>query len=160
MKEIVENAVRRVLNNLDCIKVNAVPMGKAERMNTMEAAITAVKLMREIYKISLYDLHGEDLKQAVGEMAEEFQEACCEFPIVPGNRNGAFDIGYADGMHDNYACMKQERDAERERVMAWLGKFCRHIDLPEWSVSDEENTEFFRKKMCEQFGWGKEGDAE
>lgn len=44
---------------------------------------------------------------------------------------------------------------ERERIVSWLGKFCRHIDNFDISLNDDENTEFFKEKMYQQFGWEK-----
>ena len=44
---------------------------------------------------------------------------------------------------------------ERERIVSWLGKFCRHIDTFDISLNDHENTEFFKEKMYQQFGWEK-----
>ena len=44
---------------------------------------------------------------------------------------------------------------EREHIVSWLGKFCRHIDNFDISLNDYENTEFFKEKMYQQFGWEK-----
>jgi len=44
---------------------------------------------------------------------------------------------------------------ERECIVSWLGKFCRHIDNFDISLNDYENTEFFKEKMYQQFGWKK-----
>lgn len=42
---------------------------------------------------------------------------------------------------------------ERKRMLSWLSKFCRHIDNGDKWLTDEENLEFFREKMKQQFGW-------
>ena len=47
----------------------------------------------------------------------------------------------------------EEQEEDRERMITWLGKFCRHIDNKDKWLSDEENIAFFRKKMKQQFGW-------
>lgn len=47
----------------------------------------------------------------------------------------------------------KEQENERRRMLSWLGKFCRHIDNRDKWLTDEENIEFFREKMKQQFGW-------
>lgn len=42
---------------------------------------------------------------------------------------------------------------ERERVLSWLSKFCRHIDMGDEPYTDAEVYEFFKNKMNQQFGW-------
>ena len=46
-----------------------------------------------------------------------------------------------------------ERQFERNHIIVWLSKFCRHIDIGDKWPTDEENLEFFKKKMKRQFGW-------
>ena len=47
----------------------------------------------------------------------------------------------------------KEQQEERKRMLSWLSKFCRHIDNGDKWLTDEENLEFFREKMKQQFGW-------
>ena len=47
----------------------------------------------------------------------------------------------------------KERDKEHNRLLSWLGKFCRHIDNGDTWLTDEENLAFFKEKMKQQFGW-------
>ena len=53
----------------------------------------------------------------------------------------------------NAVAMLKEQKEERKRVLSWLSKFCRHIDNGDKWLTDEENLEFFREKMKQQFGW-------
>ena len=48
---------------------------------------------------------------------------------------------------------EEEIQEEHERIISWLGKFCKHIDKLGTPLTDEENTEFFRQKMNDQFNW-------
>ena len=52
---------------------------------------------------------------------------------------------------------KQSDDSERKMLLSWMSKFCTHIDNPN-PQSDEENYEFFKRKLKEQFGWTFEDD--
>ena len=65
---------------------------------------------------------------------------------------------------DDYGCemldmkkdaleLLKEHKEERKRMLSWLSKFCRHIDNGDKWLTDEENLEFFREKMKQQFGW-------
>ena len=49
--------------------------------------------------------------------------------------------------------LNKEHKEERKRMLSWLSKFCRHIDNGDKWLTDEENLEFFREKMKQQFGW-------
>lgn len=42
---------------------------------------------------------------------------------------------------------------ERGRVLHWMSKFCRHIDMGDRPYTDAEAYEFFKNKMKQQFGW-------
>ena len=46
----------------------------------------------------------------------------------------------------------KEKTEEREHMIKWFAKFCRHIDMPE-HLSDEEAEILWREKMKQQFGW-------
>lgn len=55
-------------------------------------------------------------------------------------------------MKDALELLKEHKE-ERKRMLSWLSKFCRHIDNGDKWLTDEENLEFFREKMKQQFGW-------
>ena len=65
--------------------------------------------------------------------------------------------------NDDYNCVRamakdalellKEHKEERKRMLSWLSKFCRHIDNGDKWLTDDENLEFFREKMKQQFGW-------
>ena len=46
----------------------------------------------------------------------------------------------------------EARDAERQNLISWLGKFCTHFDFQE-PLSDEERNKLFQEKLEQQFGW-------
>lgn len=46
---------------------------------------------------------------------------------------------------------------ERERIVKWLARFCRHIDNGDEWLDDEHNLAFFKAKMKQQFGWETDG---
>ena len=50
-------------------------------------------------------------------------------------------------------CPLKEQEEEHKRMISWLSKFCRNIDNGDKWLTDEENLEFFREKMKQQFGW-------
>lgn len=50
------------------------------------------------------------------------------------------------------------KDEEREHMIKWFAKFCRHIDMPE-HLSDEEAEILWREKMKQQFGWESREEA-
>ena len=56
----------------------------------------------------------------------------------------------AEMLKDALELLKAQED-ERKRMITWLAKFCRHIDNG-W-MTDQENLEFFKGKMKQQFGW-------
>ena len=55
-------------------------------------------------------------------------------------------------MADALELLKEQQE-EHKRMISWLSKFCRHIDNGDKWLTDEENLEFFREKMKQQFGW-------
>ena len=60
--------------------------------------------------------------------------------------------GYLPHCQDALELLK-EQQGEHKRMLSWLSKFCRHIDNGDKWLTDEENLEFFREKMKQQFGW-------
>ena len=54
---------------------------------------------------------------------------------------------------DNSIELLKAKQGEHKRLVSWLSKFCRHIDNGDKWLTDEENLEFFREKMKQQFGW-------
>ena len=56
-------------------------------------------------------------------------------------------------LEDDWKELLKEHKEERKRMLSWLSKFCRHIDNGDKWLTDEENLEFFREKMKQQFGW-------
>lgn len=90
---------------------------------------------------------------------------CCTRYEVGKQLNNCFDCPYVEPIGFNqFRCKSQEmkEDAlellkeqkeERKRMLSWLSKFCRHIDNGDKWLTDEENIEFFREKMKQQFGW-------
>ncbi len=55
---------------------------------------------------------------------------------------------------DMILALLREQEKERENIVTWIGKFCAHVDQQyQPAFTDEGNTEFFRRKMKEQFGW-------
>ena len=56
-------------------------------------------------------------------------------------------------LNEYIKALLKEQEAERERMVTWLGKFCRHIDNGDAWLPDDENIALFRKKMKQQFGW-------
>ena len=44
-------------------------------------------------------------------------------------------------------------EEEQNRLVTWLAKFNRHIDNGDKWLPDDENLEFYKKKMSQQFGW-------
>lgn len=84
--------------------------------------------------------------------------------IVPENFEcGHLSLSFADdgsallsigNKEDSYNTDRITQD-EKDRIISWLGKFCRHIDNFDISLNDYENTEFFKEKMYQQFGWTK-----
>lgn len=84
--------------------------------------------------------------------------------IVPNDfKCGHLSLSFADdgsallsigNKEDAYNTDRITQD-ERKRIVSWLGKFCRHIDNFDISLNDYENTEFFKEKMYQQFGWEK-----
>lgn len=69
-----------------------------------------------------------------------------------------YDRGqYAKGYSNAKVVAMWEQYEEREHMIKWFAKFCRHIDMP-LHMSDEEAEILWREKMKQQFGWesGKE----
>lgn len=48
---------------------------------------------------------------------------------------------------------KHVTEPDREQLVSWLSKFCRHIDMGDKLYTDEEALKFFKEKMNHQFGW-------
>ena len=64
-------------------------------------------------------------------------------------QTGLIDIEKQDGkQEDTYIPYD-----ERENIVQWLARFCRHIDNGDMWLTDADNLEFFKKKMRQQFGW-------
>lgn len=59
---------------------------------------------------------------------------------------------FAKGYANAKAVAMQRQNEERENIITWLAKFCRHIDMPE-HLSDEDAEILWREKMKQQFGW-------
>lgn len=59
---------------------------------------------------------------------------------------------FAKGYANAKAIAMQRQHEERENMITWLAKFCRHIDMPE-HLSDEDAEILWREKMKQQFGW-------
>lgn len=59
---------------------------------------------------------------------------------------------FAKGYANARAVSMQKQHEEREHMITWLAKFCRHIDMPE-HLSDEDAEILWREKMKQQFGW-------
>ena len=59
---------------------------------------------------------------------------------------------FAKGYANARAVSMQRQNEEREHMITWLAKFCRHIDMPE-HLSDEDAEILWREKMKQQFGW-------
>ena len=57
-----------------------------------------------------------------------------------------------DTLQDALALLKGQEE-EKKRMITWLAKFCRHIDNGDRWLTDQENLEFFKEKMKQQFGW-------
>ena len=83
--------------------------------------------------------------------------------LIIGNKEDAYDTDRITqdererigNKEDAYNTDRITQD-ERERIVSWLGKFCRHIDnFDDISLNEYENTEFFKEKMYQQFGWEK-----
>ena len=70
-------------------------------------------------------------------------------------RDDEHAIPYCDfrGLLDDVLELMKEQQEEHKRMISWLSKFCRHIDNGDKWLTDEENLEFFREKMKQQFGW-------
>ncbi len=73
-----------------------------------------------------------------------------------GKGKEVFDSWYRS-VEDALALLR-EQDEERTRIVSWLGKFCAHVDQRFQPLPDEQNIEFFREKMKQQFGWEVSGD--
>jgi hypothetical protein len=64
-----------------------------------------------------------------------------------------YDRGqYAKGYSNAKVVAMWEQYEEREHMIKWFAKFCRHIDMP-LHISDEEAEILWREKMAQQFGW-------
>lgn len=63
------------------------------------------------------------------------------------------DDTYYKGLFVSVLALLKEQEEEHKRLLSWLSKFCRHIDNGDKWLTDEENLDFFRKKMKQQFGW-------
>ena len=63
------------------------------------------------------------------------------------------DIANADAVYADAIALLKEQQEEHKRMLSLLSKFCRHIDNGDKWLTDEENLEFFREKMKQQFGW-------
>ena len=77
--------------------------------------------------------------------------AGCPYLISRGGFN-QFRCGSQDLLKDALELLKEHKE-ERKWMLSWLSKFCRHIDNGDKWLTDEENLEFFREKMKQQFGW-------
>ena len=75
----------------------------------------------------------------------------CEQTIEKGTPIGTEAMSY-HFWFDLVEVLKEKQE-ERERILSWLSKFCRHIDNGEKWSTDAENYAFFRKKLHDQFGW-------
>lgn len=61
--------------------------------------------------------------------------------------------GCSSAMMGDALALLQEQVEEQKRLVNWLGKFCSHVDQHFQPLPDEQNIEFFRQKMKQQFGW-------
>ena len=71
--------------------------------------------------------------------------------------HAAYNKGFDDGVSKAETELLKEWEAERERLVTWLAKFCRHIDNKDRWLSDDESLAFFKEKMRRQFGWNTDG---
>lgn len=76
----------------------------------------------------------------------------------PYHKPDAVCYGTARLMQDALALLR-EQEEEQKRIVNWLGKFCSHVDQHFQPLPDEQNIEYFRQKMKQQFGWEVSGDA-
>lgn len=77
----------------------------------------------------------------------------------PYHKPDAVCYGTARLMQDALALLR-EQEEEQKHIVIWLGKFCAHADRQfQPCFTDEQNIEFFRQKMKQQFGWEVDGNA-
>lgn len=68
------------------------------------------------------------------------------------------DVIRAEMASDVKTRLREVYDREQMWLfLCWLARFCRHIDNGDQWLTDEENFDFFKKKMSQQFGWKTDG---
>ena len=88
------------------------------------------------------------------EKLREYADSVVHPILSPDNWNIYSELrDLIDEAKEDAIAMLKEQQEERKRMLSWLSKFCRHIDNGDNWLMDEENLNFFREKMKQQFGW-------
>lgn len=94
------------------------------------------------FEAELQQRRGEKQRMTRTEARQFIIDHCCPNYENPDNTQW-----------DTAMVMAIEALGERERMLSWLSKFCRHIDMGDRPYTDAEAYEFWKNKMHQQFGW-------
>lgn len=145
-RDVLERMTKEELMELVSRQNEAIDSLDQQRYDSSDVIEHLVRATHDMQNLRYHDMERSHCQDRLDDFVREMYG---KYPMYLVSAEYPQDIAPAEADKDEAT----DAAEERENLLHWMSKFCRHIDMGDKPYTDDEAYEFWKNKMYQQFGW-------